>query len=289
MADEHLPAAFALRRSPRYLDARRRLADHPQLLRCTEINAFRFLAKVRSDVEPARPSPPLCDRLPRRDFLAIGSLAMGGLALPQLLRAEQAAGVRSSHKSIIMIYLAGGRRRRTWSTSTGRPRRNPRRVQADRHQRAWHPDFGVDALRGRHDGQVRHPAKRGGLGRAPCIVPVRPPGICSAGNLKEVSRRSLGPVASARRSIRRFGGRRSVDAHAAPAVQPAGAGFLGTAHAPFKPSGEALADMTLNDVVWIGCPTARSCWAAWTTSPPRRSPAVPAIAGRTDRTGGWAS
>ncbi|MDB5340120.1 MAG: hypothetical protein JWN70_5739, partial [Planctomycetaceae bacterium] len=50
----------------------------------------------------------LCDRLPRRDFLTIGSLAVGGLTLPGLLRAEAAAGVRSSHKSIIMIYLTGG-------------------------------------------------------------------------------------------------------------------------------------------------------------------------------------
>lgn len=50
----------------------------------------------------------LCDRMPRRDFLSIGSLAMGGLALPQLLQAEQSSGVGRSHKSIIMIYLTGG-------------------------------------------------------------------------------------------------------------------------------------------------------------------------------------
>lgn len=50
----------------------------------------------------------LCDRLPRRDFLAMGSLALGGLSLTQLLQAEQQAGVTRSHKSIIMIYLTGG-------------------------------------------------------------------------------------------------------------------------------------------------------------------------------------
>jgi hypothetical protein len=50
----------------------------------------------------------MCDQLPRRDFLAIGSLALGGLSLPQLLRAEQSAGTGRSHKSIIMIYLTGG-------------------------------------------------------------------------------------------------------------------------------------------------------------------------------------
>src|SRR5207244_6641351 len=41
-------------------------------------------------------------------FLQIGGLAMGGLSLPQLLRAEAASGPRSSHKSIIMIFLSGG-------------------------------------------------------------------------------------------------------------------------------------------------------------------------------------
>ena len=49
-----------------------------------------------------------CDRVKRRDFLSIGSLAMGGLTLPGLLRAEAAAGIGQSHKAIIMIYLTGG-------------------------------------------------------------------------------------------------------------------------------------------------------------------------------------
>jgi uncharacterized protein (DUF1501 family) len=44
----------------------------------------------------------------RRSFLQIGALGLGGLNLPGLLRAEAAAGVRSSHKSIIFIYLVGG-------------------------------------------------------------------------------------------------------------------------------------------------------------------------------------
>lgn len=41
----------------------------------------------------------------RRSFLKIGGLAMGGAALPQLLRAE---GARRSHKAVIMVFLAGG-------------------------------------------------------------------------------------------------------------------------------------------------------------------------------------
>jgi len=55
---------------------------------------------------PTRPAAP--HRLSRRSFLEIGSLALGGLTLPQLLRAEAAAGTRSSQKSVILIYLVGG-------------------------------------------------------------------------------------------------------------------------------------------------------------------------------------
>lgn len=47
-------------------------------------------------------------RLSRRHFLEIGALGIGGLTLPQLWKAEAATGVRSSHKSVILIYLVGG-------------------------------------------------------------------------------------------------------------------------------------------------------------------------------------
>src|SRR5882762_3628896 len=49
-----------------------------------------------------------CDGLSRRNFIKIGALGMGGLALPQLLRADAASGLRRSHKAVIMIYLPGG-------------------------------------------------------------------------------------------------------------------------------------------------------------------------------------
>ena len=57
-----------------------------------------------------------CDGMPRRSFLSIGSLAMGGLSLPQILQAEEeqkkavegSARNMSPHKAVIMIFLPGG-------------------------------------------------------------------------------------------------------------------------------------------------------------------------------------
>src|SRR4051812_10699458 len=51
-----------------------------------------------------------CDGVSRRNFLKIGAFGfgMGALTLPQILRAEALAGIKSSHKALIMIYLPGG-------------------------------------------------------------------------------------------------------------------------------------------------------------------------------------
>lgn len=49
-----------------------------------------------------------CDGVSRRNFLKIGGLGLGGVALPQLLRAEASNGVKRSHKAVIMIFLPGG-------------------------------------------------------------------------------------------------------------------------------------------------------------------------------------
>src|SRR4051812_4740974 len=50
-----------------------------------------------------------CDGVSRRDFLTIGGSLLGGLTLPQLLRAEASQGVSPTrHKAIINVYLPGG-------------------------------------------------------------------------------------------------------------------------------------------------------------------------------------
>ena len=49
-----------------------------------------------------------CDGIGRRDFFKIGGLAMGGLTLPNLLRAESQSNGRATRKNIINIFLSGG-------------------------------------------------------------------------------------------------------------------------------------------------------------------------------------
>src|SRR5438045_3379324 len=57
---------------------------------------------------PSGPRPALDNRPSRREFLRIGALGVGGMTLAQLLKTEAAAGIRSSRKSVILIYLVGG-------------------------------------------------------------------------------------------------------------------------------------------------------------------------------------
>src|SRR5947208_1098029 len=55
------------------------------------------------------PSSRFCDGVNRRSFLQIGSLAVGGLTLPTLLKADGTTPTRRrSNKSVIMVYLSGG-------------------------------------------------------------------------------------------------------------------------------------------------------------------------------------
>src|SRR5262245_8466585 len=47
-------------------------------------------------------------RMTRRQVLVAGAMGFGGLTLADLLRAEAAAGVRSSSKSVINVHLDAG-------------------------------------------------------------------------------------------------------------------------------------------------------------------------------------
>ena len=54
------------------------------------------------------PQSPHDHRMCRRSWLQIGGLALGGLALPDILRAEAQSGQRNEAKGIIMVLLPGG-------------------------------------------------------------------------------------------------------------------------------------------------------------------------------------
>jgi hypothetical protein len=56
----------------------------------------------------AGPQNPFSNRLSRRGFLQIGGLALGGLALPEILRAQDAARPSQGIKGVIMVLLPGG-------------------------------------------------------------------------------------------------------------------------------------------------------------------------------------
>lgn len=51
-----------------------------------------------------------CDGLARRDFIRLGTLGLGGLSLPHLMRCEANAGPASfvKNKSVVLLYLSGG-------------------------------------------------------------------------------------------------------------------------------------------------------------------------------------
>ncbi|MCZ6792061.1 MAG: DUF1501 domain-containing protein [Planctomycetota bacterium] len=191
-----------------------------------------------------------CDGVSRRTFLKIGGLAMGGIALPDLLRAEQKAGLGRSHKSIIMIYLPGGPPHQDmFDLKLDAPRdiRGEFRPIATavpgieicelfprmaRIMDKLVPIRSIVGSEGQHNsfqcmtGRTQRRQPRGGWPEAGAVVDrvlgsVRP-GVPSYVNLSPTMKHR--PYNSGR------------------------PGFLGIAHAPFKPDGEAKANMVLDGI-----------------------------------------
>ena len=198
------------------------------------------------------PSVRLCQGKTRREAMRIGALGLGGLTLPNLLRAEQSSGVGSNVKSVIMIYLVG----------------------APPHQDMY--DLKMDApseIRGEFQ-----PIPTNVLGIEICehlpglakvmdkCVPLRsvygsPSGahdsfICYTGRTTQkqpaggwpaigsVVSKIQGPVNP---SVPPFVGL-APDAGHPPYGSPGLPGFLGVGHAAFRPSGPARADMVLQGI-----------------------------------------
>ncbi len=194
----------------------------------------------------------LCSGMSRREMLTMGALGLGGLALPDLLRAESEQGIGKSRKAIIMIYLCG----------------------APPHQDMF--DLKMDApaeIRGEFQ-----PIATAVPGIQICehlprlarimdkLVPVRtvvgsPSGdhdsfICYTG--RSVTRQPPGGWPSVGATLSKLQG--SKHAGVPPFVglsprtghppygSPGHPGFLGAAHSAFRPNGEGAGDLVLNGI-----------------------------------------
>ena len=227
-----------------------------------------------------RPTGRFCDGVSRRDFLKIGGLALGGLSLPQILEAQAASGVRNSHKAIIMIFLPGGPPHQDmWDLKTDAPREirgefKPIKTNVAGIEICEH----FPRIASMMDKFVRHPLDRtaatartyafqcmtGWRRRDPGPQGGRP---CLGSVLVEAVRAGRSVGAAVRRPVAEDG------AHGLGRRRPAG--FLGLAHAPFKPDGEGMANMTLHGrVARSAVATARRSSPASIASAPPSTPAA---------------
>jgi hypothetical protein len=191
-----------------------------------------------------------CDRLPRRDFLKIGGLTLGGLSLPDLLRAESQSQGRRPHRAVIMIFLAGGPPHQDmFDLKPDAPREirgefepiatNVPGIEISEHMpriAGMMDKFAV--IRSLVGAESKHASTHCLTGRY--LASNQPGGWPTIGS---VISKVMGPVDRAVPA--------NIDLSQKMAHNPwniPGPGFLGLAHAPFRPDGEALANMVLNDI-----------------------------------------
>lgn len=192
-----------------------------------------------------------CDGISRRNFLQIGSLAMGGLSLPQILRAQDLSGKRHSQKAVIMIFLSGGPPHQDWFDLKPEA---PAEIRGPREPVATNVS-GIEVcelmprlskmadkfafIRSIVGSEGRHASFQCLTGRKSRRQPQG--GWPSMGSTLSKLYESTNPA------VPPFIGLSPKMRHTpwSDAGQP---GFLGVAHAPFKPSAEGKEDMILNGV-----------------------------------------
>jgi hypothetical protein len=192
-----------------------------------------------------------CDGVSRRNFLKIGALGLGGLALPQLLQAESQMGIRRSHKAVIMIFLPGGPSHQDiFDLKMDAPKEirgefKPISTKVPGIQICEHlPKIAqltdkTTIIRSMVGALDDHNAFQCLTGR---IARNQPPGgwPCLGSVLSKIQ----GPV---NKYVPPFVGLSPKMGHV-PWSDAGMPGFLGVAHAPFKPDGAGKADMVLNGV-----------------------------------------
>ena len=192
-----------------------------------------------------------CDGIARRDFIRIGAMGIGGLTTANLLEAEARAGIGSSHKAVINIFLPGGPPHQDmFDLKLDAPREirgefkpistNVPGLQIceefPRMARMMDKFTVIRSIVGATGG---HDAEQCMTGRSPRNQP--PGGWPSIGSILS---KLKGPV---KPDMPPFIGLSPKTGH----IQwsdPGKAGFLGPAHAAFKPSAEGKEDMTLNGI-----------------------------------------
>ena len=202
-----------------------------------------------------RPSS-FCDGHSRRQFLRIGGLALGGMSLPQILRAEQAStapsGKKLSHKAVIMIYLSGGPSHQDmYDLKMDAPveirgsfkpiHTNVPGIEICEHMPRLAQMMDKFAIiRSLYGSPDQHASDT-------CLsgFPINPKG-------RQSNRPSLGSALArlhgpADRAIPPFVGLTTKTGHA-PYSNPGLPGFLGQAFAPFQPESEGMENMRLNNI-----------------------------------------
>jgi hypothetical protein len=196
------------------------------------------------------PSSTFCDGVSRRNFLRIGALGLGGLALPQLFQAEAASGIRRSHKAVIMIYLPGGPPHQdTFDIKVDAPSEirgefKPIRTKVPGIEICEHLPLMakmadklafVRSIVGAEDNHYDYQCLTGRLKRG------EPPGGWpSIGSVVSKLQGTTDPA------VPSFVGLEPVMQHRP--YNSSGPGFLGIPHRSFRPAGEGRSDMVLNGV-----------------------------------------
>ncbi len=191
-----------------------------------------------------------CDGLSRRSFLKVGALGLGGLALPQILQAEAASGIRKSHKAVIMIYLPGGPPHQdTFDLKLDAPSEirgefkpistNVPGIQICEHlprmARMMDKLVPIRTIVGAEDNHYDYQCLTGRLKKT------EPPGGWPS--IGSVISKLQGPTD---RAVPAFVGLEPRMQHKP--YNSSGPGFLGIAHRSFRPEGDGKADMVLNGV-----------------------------------------
>ena len=196
-----------------------------------------------------------CDGVSRRSFLKIGGFSLGsigGLTLPQILRAQDESGNRSSHKAIINVFLGGGPPHQDmWEIKTDAPAEirgefKPISTKV--------PDIQIGEcfpkIASMMDKFVAIRSVTGCSGSHDAFQCV------SGWNRRDLS--SVGGAPSIGSAVAKINGQvdKSVPATIGlaaktrhePWSESGQPGFLGAAYKPFKPNGEMMSDLTLNGI-----------------------------------------